>query len=171
MTTPATGRPPTGRSSRGHGRLSAARLVAVQAVFRIDFEEITSPEQVIAEFEHRRGDENDEGQPPLDPDPELFAELVRGVWARREEIDTLISGALSGRWSIERVERLLVAVMRVGTFEMIARTGVPAKVVINEYVEVARAFFGRGEPAMVNAVLDRIAHDRRPDEFSPPSPE
>jgi len=159
----------TERAPPGHGRLSAARLVAVQAVFRIDFEETSSPERVITEFEHRRGDENDDGQPSLDPDPELFAELVRGVWARRDEIDTLISGALSDRWSIERVERLLVAVMRVGAFEMIARPGVPARVVINEYVEVARAFFGRGEPAMVNAVLDRIARDRRPDEFTPPS--
>ena len=67
---------------------------------------------------------------------------------------------------MDRLEALLRAVLRAGGFELLARPETPAKVVINQYVDVAHAFFGRGEPGFVNGVLDRLAHQLRAGEFT-----
>lgn len=155
-----------GAAPRGHlGRRSAARLAAIQALYQI---EVTGAgaDDTVGEFLQYRHGATTEGGSTLKIAPDQFARLVRGVSARREEIDTLIAGALSSGWTLGRIERLLLAVLRAGTFELLADAEVPARVVIDEYVEVARAFFGRGEPGFANGVLDRLAHDLRSSEFT-----
>ena len=67
---------------------------------------------------------------------------------------------------MDRLEALLRSVLRAGAFELLARPQTPAKVIINQYVDVAHAFFGRGEPGFVNGVLDRLAHRLRADELT-----
>ncbi len=147
-------------------RRSAARLAAVQALYQIDVGG-GAVDDIIAEFaEHRPGVESDEA-PPLEIDPDLFAEIARGAVARRDELDALITGALSEDWTMDRLELLLRAVLRAGAFELLARPETPARVAINEYVDVAHAFFGEGVPGLVNGVLDRLAHELRADEFGP----
>lgn len=155
-----------GAAPRAHsGKRSAARLAAIQALYQIDVTG-AGADDAIDEFLHYRGGATTEGESPLEIAPDQFARLVRGATARRDEIDTLISGALATGWTLGRLERLLLAVLRAGTLELLADAGVPARVVIDEYVEVARAFFGRGEPGFVNGVLDRLAHDLRSSEFT-----
>lgn len=150
----------------GPDRLSAARLAAVQALYQMDMAG-DGVEDVVAEFiAHRLADWTEDGQ-SIDADADLFAALSRGAGVRRDEIDVLIVGALAEGWTVERLELLLRAVLRVGTFELLARPETPAKVIINEYIEVAHAFFGKGPPGFVNGVLDRLAHDIRPGEFAP----
>ena len=145
-------------------RRRAARLAAVQALYQIEMNE-AGPDDVIAEFvRHRLGD--DDGAASAAADPELFADLVRGACARRDEIDAQISAALSADWTIDRLELLLRAVLRVGVYELIGRPQVPVRVAINEHIEIARDFFSRGEPGMVNGVLDRIAREVRAAEFT-----
>ncbi len=153
--------PATGR----HAERSAARLAAVQAVYQIEIAG-AGAEDVVGEFVRHRLGGSEDGSFPRRTDHEFFADLVKGACARRAEVDDLISGALADDWTLDRLEILLKTVLRVGTFEMLEREDVPARVVINEYVEVARAFFERGEPGMVNAVLDRLAHDLRAAEFA-----
>ena len=154
-------------SEPGPDRLSAARLAAVQALYQMDIAG-DGIEDVVAEFlTHRLADWTEDGQ-SIDADTDLFAILTRGAGARRDDIDALIVGALAEGWTIERLELLLRAVLRVGTFELMARPETPAKVVIDEYIEVAHAFFGKGPPGFVNGVLDRLAHDLRPGEFDAP---
>lgn len=145
----------------GADRRSVARLVAVQACYRMGFDD-AKPETVIAEFERDGFARGAEGATALTPDRALFEALVRGTGVRRDEIDALIDSALTGGRTGERLERVLLAVLRVGVYELVARPEVPAAVIIDEYVEVARAFFGRSEPALVNAVLDRVARRVRP---------
>ena len=70
------------------------------------------------------------------------------------EIDRAIAASLSEKWKLERVDSILRAILRCGVFELVARRDVPAKVVIDEYVAVAGAFFGGDEPGFVNAALD-----------------
>ncbi len=155
-----------GASPRGGlGKRSAARLAAIQALYQIDISGGTA-DDTVSEFLHHRHGAATESGPSLEIAPDLFAHLVRGVAERRDEADALISGALSAGWSLSRIERLVLAVLRAGTFELLADADVPARVVIDEYVEVARAFFGRGEPGFVNGVLDRLARDLRPTEFA-----
>ena len=151
-------------SEPGPDRLSAARLAAVQALYQMDIAG-DGIEDVVAEFlTHRLADWTEDGQ-SIDADTDLFATLTRGAGARRDDIDALIVGARAEGWTIERLELLLRAVLRVGTFELMARPETPAKVVIDEYIDVAHAFFGKGPPGFVNGVLDRLAHDLRPGEF------
>ena len=154
-------------SAPGPDRLSAARLAAVQALYQMDIAG-DGIEDVVAEFlTHRLADWTEDGQ-SIDADTDLFATLTRGAGARRDDIDALIVGALAEGWTIQRLELLLRAVLRVGTYELMARPETPAKVVIDEYIDVAHAFFGKGPPGFVNGVLDRLAHDLRPGEFDAP---
>ena len=149
----------------GAGKRSVARLATIQALYQIDVTGATANATVSEFLCHRQGAPT-EGESSLEMSPELFTRLVLGISARREEADALITGALSDGWSLGRLERLLLAVLRAGTYELLVDSEVPARVVIDEYVEVARAFFGRGEPGLVNGVLDRLARDLRPAEFA-----
>jgi N utilization substance protein B len=134
----------------------AARLAAVQALYQLDMNEGT-PKQVIAEFETLRLDEH--------ADRELFADLVSGTMARVAELDAEIGRLLTEGWTVERLEMVLRAILRAGTYELLARLDVPPRVAINEYVEIAHSFFGGREPSLVNGVLDRLAKERREDEL------
>jgi N utilization substance protein B len=146
------------------GRHSAARLAAVQALYQI---EITGAEVdgVVEEFRiHRLGVDDEDAAIPKS-DKRMFAELVTGVTARRAELDALLGPVMAKGWSVERLEILLRCILRLGTFELMARAQVPARVVISEHVDLADAFFSGREPGMVNGVLDRLARSLRPGEL------
>jgi len=144
-------------------RRSAARLAAVQALYQLE-QSGTPLDKVISEFVHHRFGEPVEDEPMVEPDAPLFGDIVRGTRVRSEEVDALVSGALDAQFSLSRLDLLLRCVMQAGAWELLANLHVPAPIVISEYVNVTRAFFGGKEPAMVNAVLDRIAREQRPDE-------
>jgi N utilization substance protein B len=68
---------------------------------------------------------------------------------------------------LTRVDSVMRAILRAGTYELGKRKDIPARVTIKEYVDVAGAFFGREEAGMVNAVLDAMARHLRAEEFEP----
>lgn len=143
----------------------AARLGAVQALYQMEMSG-DGAEEIAQEFaEHRFG------ELPVMPDEDFFKTVVSGVPRHQEEIDRAIAGALSEKWKLERVDSILRAILRCGVFELVARRDVPAKVVIDEYVAVAGAFFGADEPGFINAALDTIAKRKRAAEFGLPTPE
>jgi len=143
----------------------AARLGAVQALYQMDVGGVTLP-AVIAEFEaHRLGAEI-EGVKLRPADQPFFRALVSGVVADQRRIDPIIHQALPPTWPLTRIDLTLRAILRCGVFELLQRRDVPGRVVITEYVDVARAFFETDEPGLVNGVLDRVARDARPGEFS-----
>ena len=88
-----------------------------------------------------------------------------GVASGVAELDDMLSAVISDDWSVERLESILRAIMRCGAFELAHRQDVPPKVVISEYLAVTDAFFGDKETAMTNGVLDKLAHELRPDEM------
>jgi len=142
---------------------SSARLAAVQALYEIDMTGV-SADPVLQEFLKDRWKarpgmvDEEENFPDLaPPDGALLAELIRGVSAKRDDLDGIIGPALSGDWTVERLEVILRATLRAGTFELLSTSKVPAKVIINEYVNVAKAFFDDNKPGLVNGVLDKIA--------------
>ncbi|MGE5477508.1 MAG: transcription antitermination factor NusB [Bacteroidales bacterium] len=143
-------------------RRSAARLAAVQALYSMEITGVTA-EQALNEFRQRQEDE-----PPTRlaaPDGELVAQLVRGATAESELLDEMISQALSRDWTVDRLESVLRAILRAGAYELKARPQTPARVAINEFVDVAHAFYAGPEPKMVNAVMDKIARVLRAEEF------
>ena len=141
-----------------------ARLAAVQALYQMEMNG-AGAEEVAQEFiEHRLAEF------PVAPDQDFFSAILNGVPQHQVEIDRAIASALSERWRLERVDSILRAILRSAVFELVARLDVPAKVVIDEYVAVADAFFGGEEPGFVNASLDAIARRKRAPEFGLETP-
>jgi N utilization substance protein B len=96
----------------------------------------------------------------------LFARIVRAAVASQDVIDRMLVEALPADWPLARIDPVLRAVMRAGGAELAMADGPPAKVVINEYMDVAHGFFVGDEPRMANGVLDRLARLLRPAEFA-----
>jgi N utilization substance protein B len=157
----APGEPPVPLAPR-----SAARLAAVQALYQMDLAQIDVAD-VIGEFLAVRLGRKAEDPALADADTAFFRDLLMGVVTRQREIDPLIDQQLAHGWRLTRIDSILRAVLRAGVFELLARTDVPGKVVINEYIEVSQAFFSGDEPRVVNGVLDKLARRLRPDEFPP----
>lgn len=145
-------------------RRVGARLAATQALYQHALND-QPIDRVIGEFVTQRlGTEIDEVR-YRDADPDFFADLARGAIGRRDEIDALLLGALDKR-PPDRLETLLLAILRLGVYELLAHPEVPAQVVISEWVDIAHGFFGGTEPGLVNAVLDKIARECRATEFT-----
>ncbi len=149
---------------------TAARLAAVQALYQMDLAG-TDLNDVIAEFmrerfdvQHADGDETAE-IPAKKTDRLFFADILKGVLRRQREIDPLVDDQLATGWRLVRVDSILRAILRAGVSELLERADVPARVVINEYINVAHFFFSEDEPRVVNGVLDKIARKVRPKEF------
>ena len=135
---------------------AAARLAAVQALYQHEME-ATALARLLDEFhQHRLGMEIDE-EIYAKAETAFFDDLVTGTLARRDEIDALISGKLAEGWKLERLDRTLLQILRVGAYELLARADVPTGAVIGEYVDVAHAFFEPREAKFVNGVLDAVA--------------
>ncbi|MEH6547095.1 MAG: transcription antitermination factor NusB [Sneathiella sp.] len=147
-----------------HSRRTLARLNAVQALYQLEHDD-QDPRIVVEEFlQHRVGAEVD-GDQFKDSDKPLFEDIVLNTKARQEEIDALISAALEKDRETGRLEVVLLAVLRAATYEFLARIDMPAKILIKEYVGIARTFFTGKEPSLVNGVLDNIAKQVRAAEF------
>jgi N utilization substance protein B len=142
-----------------------ARLGAVQALYQMDIGGTPLP-SVVEEFEaHRLGAEL-EGDQLRPADLDFFRALVSGVVAEQRRIDPVIHAALPPTWPLTRIDLTLRAILRCGVFELLSRRDIPARVVITEYVDVANAFFAADEPGLVNGLLDHVARNLRPEEFS-----
>jgi len=140
----------------------AARLAAVQALYQMDIGG-SGVLEIVAEYEtHRLGQEID-GDTYLKADPSWFRSIVSGVVRDQRQLDPLIGTALQDDWALSRLDSTVRAILRAGTFELKERKDVPIAVIVTEYVEIAKAFFEDEEPKLVNAVLDRIAKQLRPD--------
>lgn len=143
---------------------SASRLYAVQALFQMETSGQTV-ERIQREFEDFRfGETLDEGE-MIEGDVAHFRAVVNGAVNWQAKIDQMTDRALVAKWPIDRIDPVLRALFRSAGAELVDMT-TPPKVVINEYVEVAKAFFPEGkEPKFVNAVLDHMAREARPEAF------
>lgn len=140
----------------------AARLAAVQALYQMDIGGAGVLE-IVAEYEaHRLGSEID-GEQYRPADPAWFRAVVSGVVENQRALDPVIRSGLTEDWPLSRLDATLRAILRAGAWELSAKKDVPVAVIVNEYVDVARAFFDGEEPKIVNAVLDRLARKYRGD--------
>ncbi len=143
---------------------SAARLYAVQALFQME-QSKQSLDVVRVEFETYRFGAEYDGEEMAEGDPVLFRALLEGAVESQAKIDQMTDRALVAKWPIDRIDPTLRALFRAAGAEMIAGA-TPPKVVITEFVDVARAFFPDGKEAkFVNAVLDHMAREARPEAF------
>jgi len=139
---------------------AAARLAATQALYQHEMEG-TPVTQLLHEFHQHRLGATIEDAEYAEAEVDFFDDVVKGATARRDEIDGVIKGKLAKGWSLERLDRAMRAILRAGTYELLARPDVPAATVITEYVDVAHAFFDKREAGFVNGLLDAVAKDVR----------
>ena len=145
---------------------SAARYFATQALFQMETSGQTV-ERVVREFEsHRFGEVFEDGTEMAEGDLKHFRSLVSEAVNWQARIDQLTDRALVAKWPIDRIDPVIRALFRAAGAELVA-LDTPPKVVINEYVDVAKAFFDDGkEPKFVNAVLDHMAREEKPQAFT-----
>jgi N utilization substance protein B len=139
---------------------SAARLAAVQALYQQEMEGTATP-LLLHEFHQHRFGETIDDVTMIDAEMDFFDDLVRGVTARAEEIDGKIVARLAEGWKLERLDRAMRAILRAGTYELLARPDVTVGTVIDEYLDIAHAFFGEKDVKFVNGLLDKVAGDVR----------
>ncbi len=156
-------------SGPGERMRHAARLAAVQALYQMEITGVDA-DSVSEEFSAFRFGLEPEITPG-EPDEAFFSDIIHGVPARQDEIDAAITKCLASNWRLSRVDSILRAILRAGAYELIARPDVPARVVIDEYVDLAHAFFAEQEAPFVNAALDKLAHRKRAPEFGEPVPD
>ena len=142
-------------ASRSRSR-SAARLAAVQALYQQEMEGTPLP-LLLDEFHRHRLGATIEDVEYIDAEVDFFNDVVRGVDARRDEIDGLIGARLAAGWTLDRLDRPMRQILRAGTYELVARIDVPTASVISEYVDVARAFYAKRESGFVNGLLHAVA--------------
>lgn len=148
-------------SARRSRSRSAARLAAVQALYQHEMEGTPVP-RLLKEFHDHRLGATIEDVEYAEAERDFFDDVVTGVEARLADIDAAISAKLATGWSLERLDRPMKAILRAGTYELLARKDVPAASVISEYVDVAHAFYEKRESGFVNGLLDAVSKQVRP---------
>ena len=144
---------------------SAARFYAVQALFQMEHSQ-QSVNSVVQEFlSYRFGAELDEGVDMADGDLDLFRKLIEDAVNWQAKIDQMTDRAIVAKWKIDRIDPTLRALFRAAGAEMV-NSDTPPKVVIMEFVDIAKSFYPEGrEPKFVNAVLDHMAREAKPEAF------
>lgn len=146
-------------------RRSAARLGAVQALYQMDLSG-SDVGETLAQFSSRASGENFEDGQCGEADYRHLKEVVDGVVREQKAIDPTVDKILDKDWPLHRLDSTVRAILRAGAYELMFMDRVPAKVAISEYVDVADAFFGAEEPRFVNGVLNKLARQSRPKEFT-----
>ncbi|MBK8083084.1 MAG: transcription antitermination factor NusB [Devosia sp.] len=134
----------------------AARLAAVQALYQMDVGR-QSLEDTLSQFSAVHLGREIEGEEYLPADADFFRQIVSGVIKSQLEIDPAVDAALVEGWPMGRIDATLRAILRAATFELLRRRDIPSRVVITEYVDVAKAFYQDDAAKMVNGVLDQVA--------------
>lgn len=135
---------------------SAARLATVQALYQMEFTGVGAG-RAAEEFVQHRFPELAARFIGRDLDEEHFRRVLEGVALRQEAVDELVQSALRADWRLSRIDPTLRAILRAGAYELLACPDIPAAVTIDEYVEVAHAFFDGDEPGFVNGALQTVA--------------
>ena len=156
------------KTTVGYRERSAARLAAVQALYQMEMSGVTA-DVALRDLARHEPDPDMDVSLGTEPDRPFLGDLVRGASERREDVDNLLKGALAEGWPLERLEAVLRAILRAGTWELLSRPDIDAPVVITEYVRIAEAFFEGGEPRLVNGVLDRLASVLRVEDSGAPA--
>lgn len=148
----------------------AARVLSVQALYQAGLRGEVDPEPTVAEFLGPAASTRLATIGARSVDAPLFTALVRSAFTQGDDLDTLILGVLSPRWHLDRLDPVVLALLRVASYEL-SQPQVPApQKLIAQYVRIAEGFFEGREPGLVNATLDALARALHPEAFEPQVP-
>jgi N utilization substance protein B len=152
--------------SSGTLKKSSARLAAVQAVYSSDMDDDKKNSATLTldllSYYSEQADSSDE---IISLDEKFLNRLIDLTLKNIEDLDQIISEFLLDNWSLDKLSSVIKSILRCGVCEIKFMPDVPAKVVIDEYTSLARAFYGNKEIGFVNSILDKIAGKIRPKEF------
>ena len=148
------------------GPRTAARFAVIQALYQIETTDEVLLEPVLKGFLRHFNSVDLDGMELGEYDQQLFQAILEGISRVASDLDDMIYGSLSDKWSLARLDSVMRAILRAGTFELSERLDIPVKVTIDEYVTLANLFFSGKEPAMVNGTLVTIAETLRPEELN-----
>lgn len=129
----------------------ASRLAAVQALYQMQVGRV-SAQEVLTDFQTGK----DEGF-SVKPDMIFVGNLVEGVTEHLPELDGIIRGHLSDEWTLERLDTVMLQILRAGSYELLKHPEIDVAVIITEYLSVAQGFFDKKEINFVHSLLDRVA--------------
>ena len=147
----------SGSDARAHGARRRAREVA----FRVAYQADMAGDGYAQAWELRREHEDELTSDQLG----LITDVVGLLESSALQIDDELRSAIEQRWDVARLAATDRAVLRVAVAELLARPGSPARVVLDEAIEIARTFGSEESGRFVNGVLDRAARHLRPAEF------
>jgi len=139
------------------GARALARLLAVQALYLLKMNPDATTAGVLKDFQTMAMEEGDGVPLYSQVDQQLFTDLVNGASKSATAIRENLDQVLKGSWKYERLEKILAAILEAGVYELMYRPDIPRPVIINEYVDVAHAFYEGKEPGFVNGILDELA--------------
>lgn len=159
----------TDRREEQRVRMSATRLAAVQATYELDMMGV-SVDEVLSEFATDRwANADDESADKLArPKPEVLKELVQGVAQHSADIDAALAPAIAGERTLNELENVLRAILRMATYELMYRASVPARTILSSYTEISDAFFDDDGPQIkfIAGIINSVARNVRADEFT-----
>ncbi len=144
-------------------RRAGARLAAVQALYQME-QTSQSAKAAIRDLMNDRLGVGPNEDPVEEADPDLFKSVVNATVEHQSAVDNAILGRLNKGWKLSRLDATTRAILRAAAAELVAHQNLSKKILIDEYVSLAHDFFDETEANFVNAVLDNVAKDLRPDE-------
>lgn len=155
------------QAKKKHVHLSAARLFAVQAVYQMIKNENSASQAAYDFLNHHIPNAIHQDSDLAEPDEEYFSKIVQGAENREDDLVLILSGAykeqnnVAGIAKMKQNEPLLYAILLCGSYELLAHHDVDAPIIIDDYLNVAHAFFEKGEVKLINATLDKVARSVR----------
>ena len=141
-----------------------ARLAAVQALYQQS--QLNVPiEEVSKEFKANQFQMILDETPVDAVDADLFDRLLTGVTQSSEELDALIEKNLAPGWTMGRLEKVALFIIRTGVYELLNTLETPAVIIVSEDADIAHAFFDLKDAAFVNGLLNKVARTLRQQEF------
>ena len=142
------------------GLRGLTRLYAIQMMYRSEF--ANKPlERVIEEAKKDPKILISEEVSLNEIDSDFFTELITKTKKHLEEIDKMIEKNIARNWSFDRFDKVMQALLRLSVCELIFFDKIPANVIFNEYIEIAKSFFKKREVGFVNGILNSIFQQQK----------
>jgi N utilization substance protein B len=135
---------------------SLTRLVIVQALYQMEMAG-TDVSDIINSLGDRLIFDNNFDYLISHISKKLLRDTINGVIDNQSQIDSIIKKNLSSNWRLNRLDKILKAILRAAVYEISYKLNTPSKVIINEYIDITHSFYSKKEPEFVNAILDKIA--------------
>lgn len=139
---------------------SITRLVLVQSLYQMEIAG-TDVNEIISSLNNRIIFDSSEDKLINDINKSLFSNLINEIVEKQITIDNEIKKFLSDDWDFNRLDKILIAILRSAFYEIMFQSNTPYKVIIDEYVEISHSFFSGKEPNFTNAILDKLSEAHR----------